>query len=352
MPGMNVRGDQHLNFTPDEAAAWLERVRQHAPRVDDNDDAIVGVFGVIALLVILTIIGAAFSGSTPRQTVSNASETSVQPVHAVPKAASKAHAPQPEVITETVPPPIATSEYIPSSPIATSQDSPSPVAYMPAGWFYGRLQGNLPLRSKEGRSLGALEDGTLFFATTAASAVQIIVTADGNYWGFGEMKLPENIPASPIPITPEFENAARVISGIEAFGITQALYIYNRQEPEEAYLPAGWSMGDLAQDEPLTDRINGARIGMIQKGTRLLYQVVNVGDWRLVASADGSFYGYMCIRSSYGVPERTPMRPECRGGVALIHRLQNGSGSPGEGEMRQALAENAPTPLPEGGEEH
>ena len=71
MPGMNVRGDQHLNFTPDEAAAWLGRVevRHHAPPMDhDDDDAIVGVIGVLGLAVILTIIGVAFSGSTFRMT--------------------------------------------------------------------------------------------------------------------------------------------------------------------------------------------------------------------------------------------------------------------------------------------
>ncbi len=200
--------------------------------------------------------------------------------------------------------------------------------------------------------MGAVEDGNLFFATTAASPVQIIVAADGSYWGFGEMKPPENISTSPIPITPAFENAARVIRGIEAYGVTQALYIYNRQEPEEAYLPTGWSMGDLAQDQPLTDGVNGSRIGTIKRGTRLLLQTANVNDWRLVVSADGSAFGYACIRPLYVAPGRTPMRPECRRGVALIHRLEQGSGTEGRGEMRQALAENLADSLAYGGEEH
>ena len=41
MPGMNVRGDQYLNFTPEEAAAWLGgvEVRQQAPDERDNDGA-------------------------------------------------------------------------------------------------------------------------------------------------------------------------------------------------------------------------------------------------------------------------------------------------------------------------
>jgi len=213
---------------------------------------------------------------------------------------------------------------------------------MPTGWFYGRLQGELLLRNMEGGSMGGLTDGTMFFGTTAASAVEIIVAADGSYWGFGELKPPENGP-SPVPITPKFEKAARVIGQLEAFGITKALHIYSRQELEEAYLPAGWSMGDLCQDQPLADSVNGARIGTIRKGTRLLIQIANVGDWRLVVAADGSFYGYMCIRSLYGVPRRTPMRPECRGGVAFIHRLQSGP-SP------RAFA-NAQPPSPHDGEE-
>src|SRR5437016_13589797 len=81
MPGMNVRGDQHLNFTPDEAAAWLGRVevRHHAPPMDhDDDDAIVGVSGVLGIAVILTIIGVGFSGSTRSQMTSNACQTSRQ----------------------------------------------------------------------------------------------------------------------------------------------------------------------------------------------------------------------------------------------------------------------------------
>jgi len=212
------------------------------------------------------------------------------------------------------------------------------------------MQGTVPLRNKEGGSLGGVEDGTLFFATTAASAAQIIVAADGSYWGYGELTPPENA-SSPIPITPEFEKAAGVIRQIEAFGITNALYMYGRQTPEEAYLPAGWSMGDLAQDQPLTDGVSGARIGTLKQGTRLLFQIANVNDWRLVVSADGSSFGYACIRSSNGMPQRSPMRPECRGGVALIHRLEHGSGSQRPGEMRQALAENSPAPTTYSGEE-
>jgi hypothetical protein len=343
MPGMNVRGDQHLNFTPEEASAWLGdvEVRHHVPRADDNDDGIAGMIGVVALFVVLAFIVAAFAftGSTQRQTASNTSGTSLQPRNAVTQAAPTADAPRQEAVSENV-----------TFPIATSQNTPSPVGYMPTGWFYGRMQGVLPLRNNEGRSMGAVPDGATFFGTTAESAAQIIVAADGSYWGYGELTPPEA--ASPIPITPEFEKAAGLIRRIEAFGITEALYQYNRQAPEEAYLPAAWSMGDLAQDQPLTESINGARIGTIKKGTRLLFQNANVNDWRLVVAADGSFYGCACIRSQNGVPERTPMRPECRGGVALIHRLQNGSGSPGPGEMRQALAKNVPTSLPDGGEEH
>jgi hypothetical protein len=193
---------------------------------------------------------------------------------------------------------------------------------MPAGWFYGRVQGEVLLRNKEGGSMGGLPDGTMFFGTTLAGAVQIIVAADGSYWGFGELKPPENV--SPVPITPQFEKAAGLISQLEAFGITKVFSVYNSHELGEAYLPAGWSMGDLAQDQPLTDSVNGTRIGTIRKGTRLLCQITNVGDWRLVVAADGSSYGYMCIRSLYGMRERSPMRPECRGGVALIHRLESG----------------------------
>src|SRR6266852_2474830 len=90
MPAMNdVRGDQHLNFTPAEAADWLDgaEVRQYAPRhahPADNDNAFAGLFGVVALGVILTVIGVGFFGSNLlRQPESNASGTSVQPNNAV-----------------------------------------------------------------------------------------------------------------------------------------------------------------------------------------------------------------------------------------------------------------------------
>jgi len=339
MPVMNVRGDQHLNFTPEEAAAWLGDVpvRYHTPRADDNDDAIVGVFGVMVLGVILTFIWAAFSGSTQRPVASNASGTSIQRRDAVAQATPTADAPRQEAASEIV-----------SSPVATAEYRSAPVAYMPTGWFYGRMQGALPLRNNEGRSIGAVPDGGMFFATTAESASQIIVASDGSYWGYAVLTPPKNPPS--IPVTPAFENAARIIKGIEAFGITNALYMYNRQPPEEAYLPDGWSMGAVAQDQPLADRINGARIGTIKTGTWLLYQIANANDWRLVVSADGSFYGYACIRSLQRVPDRTPMRPECRGGVALIHRLQQAGGQ-GRVELRQALAENFPTQLPDEGAE-
>jgi hypothetical protein len=354
---MNVRGNEYLNFTPEEAAPWLDRaeVRQYAPRhahPADNDNAIAGVFGVVALGVILTIIGVGIFGSNLlRQSESNASGTSVQSNNAVTTETSPAYIPRQEVTSENVPSPTATLEYIPASPTATSESSPAPVAYLPAGWFYGRMRGTLPLRNKEARSMGAVEDGSLFFATTAESAAQIIVAEDGSYWGFSEITLPENLPTAPIPITPAFENAAHIISRLQAFGITEALYLYNRQTPEEAYLPAGWSMGDLAQDQPLTDGVNGARVGTLKRGTRLLFRIANVNDWRLVVSSDGSSFGYACIRSSSGMPQRSPMRPECRGGVALIHRLEQGSGIQRPGGMRQALAENSPAPTTYGGEE-
>src|SRR6266536_6044379 len=207
MPGMNVRGDQHLNFTPEEAAAWLGRVevRHHAPRAHDNDDAIAGAIGVAALFLVLSIIGVAIIGSTQRQTASNAPRTSVQPRTAVTPVTSttRADTRQPAVIAETV-----------SLPTASSENGPSPVAYMPAGWFYGRLQGQLPLRSKEGRSIGALPDGTTFFGTTVTSP-QIVVTADGDYWGYVDIKLPLDLPTPPIPITAAFEKAAAVIRNIE-----------------------------------------------------------------------------------------------------------------------------------------
>src|SRR6266478_2373979 len=127
MPGMNVRGDQHLNFTPAEAAAWLDsaEVRQYAPRhvhPADNDNAIAGVFGVVALGVILTIISVGFFGSNLlRQSESNASGTSVQPNYAITSKTSPAVAPRQEVTSENVPSPTATLEYIPASPTATSE---------------------------------------------------------------------------------------------------------------------------------------------------------------------------------------------------------------------------------------
>lgn len=356
MPGMNVRGDQHLNFTRDEAADWLGRVDipQYAPGTPDpgahGGDVIGGVLGVMTLLVVLAFFYAAFSGSTQRRSASSDSGTSMQR-QAVIRQMPTAVESQQEVTSENLSAPMVTLQYVPSPPSATSEYIASPISYMPAGWFYGRMQGALPLRNKEGRSMGAVPDGATFFATTEESSAQIIVSADGSYWGFAEIKLPENLATPPIPVTPAFKNAAERIRAIEAFGITNALYMYNRQAPEEAYLPAGWSMGDLAQDQPLTNGVNGARIGTIKQGTRLLFQIANVNDWRLVVSADGSSFGYACIRSLRNAPERTPMRPECRAGVALIHRLEHGSGVPEGDGIRQALAENSSTPTMYGEEQ-
>jgi hypothetical protein len=226
MPGLNVRGDRHLNFTPEEAAAWLGEVREvrpHAPGADaddDDDDAMIGVFGFVAILVVLAIIGASYYGSTPRQIASNASRTSAQPKKAITKRTSTARAPRRRT----------------------------------------------------------------------------------------------------------------------AVGVTNAFYMHN-QVLQDAFLPATWSMGCLAQDQPLFDRINGTRIGTIKKSTRLLYQIKNLGDWRLVVAADGSFSGYTCIRPLNGVPARTPMRPEYAKAVAIIHRLESGLSPRDQREqMRWAFA--------------
>src|SRR5437868_838553 len=80
MPVMTVRGDQHLNFTREEAAAWLDEVEvlHHAPRADDNDAVIAGVFGFVGVGVLLTLIWAAFFGSTQRPMASSASGISIQ----------------------------------------------------------------------------------------------------------------------------------------------------------------------------------------------------------------------------------------------------------------------------------
>jgi hypothetical protein len=154
------------------------------------------------------------------------------------------------------------------------------------------------------------------------------------------------------PIKPEFEKAAHLIGQIEASGIAEALRRIPRPEPEYGYLPAGWTIDCLEHDEPLTYGVDGIKIGMVRKGTCLLYEIADVRGWRLVVSPDGSYRGYAHIRWLYEVPKRTPMQPAYQGGVALIRRLASGS-MPREGldEMRQAFAKNAPTPLPGLGEE-
>src|SRR5438132_4365578 len=316
MPGMNVRGDQHLNFTPDEAAAWLGRVevRHHAPPMDhDDDDAIVGVIGVLGLAVILTIIGVAFSGSTPSQMTSNASETSVQLRNAVTQGTSTTDAPQQDHISQNV-----------SAPVAISESVHPLVAHLPGGWFLGRLVGELPLSDAEGRTIGALPNGTKFFGTAAASAVQLIVAADGSSWGYGELLMPEDVSNAPIAVEPAWEKAAALIAEIEASGIADALRNGPKPAtPKDGFLPAGWTSGCLDQDASLAYGVYGVKFGTVPKGTCLLYEIRDVEGWRSVVASDGSYRGSARIPILYEVPKRTPMQPEYRGGVDLIHRLED-----------------------------
>lgn len=310
MPGMNVRGDRHLNFTPEEAGAWLGRVeaRHHAHADLGNDAAIARVMGVVALFAVLALIGAAFSGPPQRQMASDVTRSTLQTRTAATEQTQRADIQRQEAI---------------------SHEAPRPVAHLPRGWFYGRIHGDLPLQDREGRSIGVLPDGATFFGTGAASEVQIIVASDGGAWGYGELEMPDDVRNVPIaaPVKPEFEKAATLIGQIEASGVAEVLRRSPRPDPEYGYLPAGWTVDCLDQDAPLAYGVYGTKIGTIPKGTCLLYEIADVGGWRLVVTLDGGYRGCAHIPLLYEVPKRTPMRPEYRGAVALIHRLADGRAS-------------------------
>ena len=305
MPGMDVRGDQYLNFTLQEAAAWRGGggVRQQAPDERDTDGAFVPVIGVVASCVVLALIVAAFSGSTPRQMSPDLTRSSVQPRAGAGQGMRRADFQR-----------------------QAANSLHAPAAYLPSDWFYGRLSGQLPLQDGQGRRIGVLPVGATFFGTTGAQRLQLIVASNGSFWGYGELELPKNVPTSPIAIVPEFEKAARLIGQIESSGIADALrtLIPQRQEPKYGYLPAGWTAGCLAQDAPLTYGMYGIKIGTVRKGTCLLYEIADVQGWRLVISLNGTYRGYAHIPQVYDVPKRTPMLPEYAGAVAVLHRLEYG----------------------------
>jgi hypothetical protein len=169
--------------------------------------------------------------------------------------------------------------------------------------------------------------------------------------------MPDHVYNVPIasPNKPEFERAATLIGQIEASGVAEALRRSPRPEPEYGYLPAGWTIDCLEQDEPLSYGVYGIKIGTVRKGTCLLYEIADVQGWRLVVSPDGSYWGYAHIPWLYEVPKRNPMKPEFSGGVTFIRRWENGWRPPGgqEGldEVKEAFAKNAPTPLRGLGEE-
>src|SRR5436309_2024813 len=101
MPGMNVRGDEYLNFTREEAAAWLGAAEPHyyapgahAHVVPNDAGGFAWVLVVLSIGVLFLILCAAFSRSTQSQISSNASRTSVQPNNAVTTTASTAVAPR------------------------------------------------------------------------------------------------------------------------------------------------------------------------------------------------------------------------------------------------------------------
>jgi hypothetical protein len=312
---MNVRGDQHLNFTPEEAAAWLGQVpvRYPAPVAADDDEGIAAMFGIVAILVLSWIIYASISAAIHTETASEAPKSSLQ---------SRTPARE-EARGEETP----TREAAPQE--NTSQNAPPSVAYVPAGWFLGHMIGPLSLHDRQGRNIGALPDGAMFFGTTEASGSQLIVPADGGSWGYGAIKLPQDLPASPVPIQMGFEKALRLIGELEASGIAAAFrreITQPQRQPtaEQAYLPTGWMFGCLTADGTLTDGLYGPPLRTIPKDTCLILQIANAGGKRMVVAADGSFWGYACLHPAY-VPRENPMRPELETAVAIIHRLENGS---------------------------
>jgi hypothetical protein len=334
---MDVRGDQYLRFTLEEAAAWLgEREAQHRADADEDPAGVgwyvVGVLGAAAICIVLvmtgTMIYAILYGLAHPQIASNVTQSSIQsrrvPAHVIRRAGF--HRPE-----------------------AISPHAPT-VRYLPHGWFYGRMKEELPLRDRAGKSHGALPAGATFFGIAGASQSQLIVAANGSLWGYGELEPSGDIPDPPIAIRPEFEKAASLIAEIEASGIAEDLRrkITQPEPLEDVNLPAGWTAGCLIHDEPLTYGVYGIKIGTVRKGTCLLYEITSMEGWRLVISPDGSYRGYAHFEPLYGATKRTRMRPDYRGAVNLIHRLENGLGSEGLEEMRQAFIQNAPTPV--GGE--
>ena len=339
MPGMNVRGDRYLNFTPAEAAAWLTEVEvQHHANEDRAGVGwyVAGFFGATAICIVLAMIF----------TMTYATLY----VLAHPQMASDVTTPSAIQRSITIGQGIQRADF--HRPNALSSHSPT-ARNLPGSWFLGRLVGELPLSDAEGRTIGALPNGTKFFGTAAASAVQLIVAADGSSWGYGELLMPEDVSNAPIAVEPAWEKAAALIAEIEASGIADALRNSPKPKPpKDGYLPAGWTSGCLDQDKSLAYGVYGIELGTVPKGTCLLYEIRDVEGWRLVVAPDGSYRGYAHLPVLYEVPKRTPMQPEYRRGVALIHRLEDGRApSPGLDETRQALAKNMPTPSPDHGEE-
>jgi len=212
MPAMNVRGDQHLNFTREEAAAWLGRdaqpyyPRQYYPRVahDDHVWGFAWVFVALGLFVVLAIIGAAFSGSPQKQMASNAARTSAPARTAAMQARESRR-------QATVPRPAVA--------LRTYENHESEGAYLPIGWSAGRLIQNEPFTDRNGIRIGTIPKGTLLMyqITDFSGGWRQVVAADGSLWGFSCIHPPSGaLPRA--PMRPEYAAGVAIIWELQSPG--------------------------------------------------------------------------------------------------------------------------------------
>ena len=103
MPGMNVRGDQYLNFTTEEAAAWLGgREVQHQADEDRTGVGgyVVGLLGAVAICIVLamisTMVYAIAYGLAHPQMASGLTQSSIQSSTATAQGMGRADFPRPK----------------------------------------------------------------------------------------------------------------------------------------------------------------------------------------------------------------------------------------------------------------
>ncbi len=313
------RGDDHLNFTPEEAADWLREpvVRAHARRAEPQ-----GHHGSVILAVILAVIFGLvlYNAFTPNNGVTDA-----------PTAAAKDephHLDGGEMRTVSVRQREAQNSR--NAPIVETPADIRTLEHFPEGWTYSYATEDISLLDASGNSIGILPAGCRFFDKLNPGRPATIVSEDGQFWGFARLSIRSSATRSLQRVYPEFQRAFEIALRVDSYQpqVADAPRANPTVPTTGGQVPPGWSTAGLPQPIAIFDGINGNQFFTAPAGICVLLELEAHSGWRRVVAPDGSFWGYALVYPLVPLREGLFLGPKWYGGLALLERLLAGDNAP------------------------